>query len=433
MHSLRHCGRSQIAWFAVMAAFGGSPQLVVAQTTHAFINGRWFDGAAFRRGDRYVVDGRFATRRPSRIDRTTDLSGAFVVPPFGEAHTHNVESSGFDAASRMHLAAGVFYVKNPNGLLRLTTPLAGRINVPGALDVSFAHGGLTGSDGHPIALADRQITRGNWTTADGDGGFYWLIDDRNALDAKWPKILAGRPDFIKTYLLYSEEYATRRTDTTYRNWRGLNPALLPEIVARAHAAGLRVSTHVETASDFRTAVAAGVDEINHLPGFRPDRDNLQSFATPERYRLRDDDARKAARARVVVVTTIGGIVEVLRQIPASSDQAPLAASTLEMLRENLRRLHRHGVRIAVGSDEYERSADFEAAQLDSLNVVDHLTLLKWWTENTAATIFPNRRLGRLTSGYEASFLVLGANPLVDFANTRKITMRVKQGVVLPAP
>src|SRR5207249_5838999 len=51
-------------------------------------------------------------------------------------------------------------------------------------------------------------------------------------------------------------------------WKGLDPALLPEIVQKAHATGLRVSTHIENAADFHNALVAGVDEINHMPGFR---------------------------------------------------------------------------------------------------------------------------------------------------------------------
>lgn len=47
-----------------------------------------------------------------------------------------------------------------------------------------------------------------------------------------------------------------------------------------------------------------------------------------------------------------------------------------------------------------------------------------------ATIFPKRRVGYLKEGYEASFLVLNADPLQDFAAVQKIEMRVKQGEIL---
>ena len=57
-------------------------------------------------------------------------------------------------------------------------------------------------------------------------------------------------------------------------------------------------------------------------------------------------------------------------------------------------------------------------------------LLRIWTETTARTIFPARQLGRLQPGYEASFLSLAGNPLVDFLNVQQIQLRVKQGELL---
>ena len=431
-HRSRTGTRRLVALLLAIAGAAPLPAQVV-RGVQAYTNARWFDGTTFRLGDRYVADGVFLVERPARVDSTIDLGGAFVVPPFGEAHSHNVESTRIESVTRLHLDRGVFYVKNPNSLARYTTPLSGRINIPGGVDAIFANGGLTSNGGHPVGIAQRQIRQGSWTEADGEGGFYWIIDSRADLDAKWPRILADRPDFIKTYLLYSEQYERRRADSLFRDWRGLDPALLPDIVARAHAEGLRVSTHVESAHDFRVAVNAGVNEINHLPGFRPDRDDPSSYGDLTRYALTDDDAKRAARAGITVVTTIGGVLELLAAIPDTSARAPLARRTRDMLRENLRRLHRQGVLIAIGSDEYSRSADFEAAHLEQLGAVDNLTLLKWWTENTPVAIFPSRRLGKLAPGYEASFLVLGGNPVEDFANTRKITLRVKQGLVLPTP
>ena len=59
-----------------------------------------------------------------------------------------------------------------------------------------------------------------------------------------------------------------KDDAKYFGWKGLDPSLLKVIVQKAHAAGLRVSTHVESATDFHNALMAGVDEINHTPGFR---------------------------------------------------------------------------------------------------------------------------------------------------------------------
>lgn len=48
-------------------------------------------------------------------------------------------------------------------------------------------------------------------------------------------------------------------------------------------------------------------------------------------------------------------------------------------------------------------------------------------------IFPGRKIGRLEEGHEASFLVLGGDPLADFGNVQSIKLRVKQGVRLDHP
>jgi imidazolonepropionase-like amidohydrolase len=40
-------------------------------------------------------------------------------------------------------------------------------------------------------------------------------------------------------------------------------------------------------------------------------------------------------------------------------------------------------------------------------------------------------VGELRAGYLANFLVLGADPLADAENLHRISMRVKEGVILP--
>jgi predicted amidohydrolase YtcJ len=54
-------------------------------------------------------------------------------------------------------------------------------------------------------------------------------------------------------------------------------------------------------------------------------------------------------------------------------------------------------------------------------------MLKIWAEDTPRTVFPNRKIGRLKEGYEASFLVLGSNPIDDFEQIKNIRLRFKQG------
>ena len=399
--------------------------MVRSGRSHALVNGHWLLNGRFVDGTRYVVDGILRDHLAGRPDSIVDLGGGYVVPPFGEAHNHNIEASRrLDALIARYLRDGVFYVENPNVLPRSRTAIAGKVNVPASVDVIFANGGLTGRDGHPVEIVGRNVARGIWTDADGEGAFHWVIDSLRDLDRQWPAIIAQRPDFIKVYLLYSEDYERRRADTTYFGWRGLNPALLPDIVTRAHAAGLRVAAHIESAADFRTAVAAGVDQVAHMPGFRGDEQVHLPDATP--YVLTDDDARAAARRGVVVVTTLGGAATL---DPAGPDS--LTRRALDALhRRNLQALRRAGARLALGSDSYGDDSKAEARYLHALGVFSDAELVQLWSHDTPRAIFPAREIGRLDAGDEASFLVLACDPLTRFACTDEIRLRMKDGRLL---
>src|SRR6185503_677574 len=398
--------------------------LTAAGHNYEFANGNWFDGRKFVRRTFYSVAGVLSSKRPARVDRTFDFSGKYVVPPFGEAHNHNLDWSSderFARVNKMYLDAGIFYVKNPNSLLRSKEPTSARINLPTTVDGVLSNGGLTASGGHPIEIVTPQ--RG-FKPDDGEGGFYYDIDNAADLKQKWPIIKSGKPDFIKTYLLYSEEFAKRKDDKAYDGWKGLDPAVLPLIVNKAHRDGLRVSTHVETSADFHNAVAAGVDEINHLPGFRPDRNDIANYTNLSRYQISEADAKLAGQKKIVVVTTIGETVEATFNVK-HNERDRLAVRS--MLIQNLSLLRKHSVSIAVGSDSFRQTALAEALSLAKLQAFDNLTLLKMWCEATAATIFLKRKIGYLKDGYEANFLVLTGNPLTDFANVKTIELRIKQG------
>ena len=382
----------------------------------------------FQSGTRYVVGARLTHQRPARVDSVIDLAGRWIVPPFGEAHNHNVDystPSRTDSLVRRYLRDGVFYVKNPGNLPRGRDSLAGRVNVPTGVDVVFANGLLTATGGHPTGLYLRNRSRGAMTPADSDGGFLWILDSLPDLERKWPRILAGRPDFIKVVLVHSEEFARRRNDSAYFNWRGLDPGLVPEVVRRAHAAGLRVSAHVETAADFHAALVGGVDEISHIPGFRGD--EQVRFTEPRRYEVADTDAKLAAARGVWVVTTLGGITDFASDGPDSLRRRQADA----LFTRNLRVLRDAGVHLAIGSDAYRDDSVNEATYLATLGVFTPLELLRLWSEGTPRAIFPARRVGCLTEGCEASLLVLAADPSADFANTKRIALRMKDGRILP--
>jgi imidazolonepropionase-like amidohydrolase len=422
-----------------------------ADAVTALTNGRWFDGQSFQPRTAYSVNGTLSFTEPPRIDRVIDLSGTWVVPPFAEAHNHNIDGAVEErslAAIRRYVADGVFYVKM-QGHYPLTDRQRGRlpINRPGAPDVAFAQAFITSTGGHPSVLHEEiLLPQGYYPGIKKEelrDRVYFTIDTERELDAKWPRILAMRPDFIKTNLWYSDEFERRRNDPAFAGRKALDPRLLRLIVERAHAGGLRVSAHVVNGADFRNAVNAGVDEIVHTPAAAVpaieqrmaqvvtnalDDDAIRQIAAdlarvdprdPSTLPLRLEDARLAAQRGTVVITTMS---------PSARAPAPLLPLIRAAQSASLRTLIDSGVTLAIGSDNVSDSSVLEAEHLHSLGVVDALALLKLWTEDTPRSIFPQRRIGFLRDGYEASFLALAGNPLDDWRNIRRITLRFKQGV-----
>jgi imidazolonepropionase-like amidohydrolase len=127
---------------------------------------------------------------------------------------------------------------------------------------------------------------------------------------------------------------------------------------------------------------------------------------------------KTARRKIWIVPApiaLGGMEKAVRE------------KTDEALKHNLSLLRAAKARIAFGSERYGSTPLDDVLYLSKLGVFSNLEMLKIWTEATPQTIFPNRRIGRLREGYEASFLVTSGNPIEDFNQVKNIRMRFKQG------
>lgn len=367
--------------------------------------GKWFDGKAFVSRTVWSVGGVFRDAWDGPVEATLDLSGTFVVGPYADAHTHDL-GGGPNAEGRIRrlLEQGVFYLQNTNSVPKWAAPFKALVTRPQSVDVAWANGGLTASGGHPIQVYEAVVAHPpvpEWTKADLPDQAYVVVDDAAELERKWPGILAGSPDFLKIYLEHSEEFAARKDDPAFFGKRGLDPKLVPAIVAKAHAAGLRVVAHAKTAADARAALAGGVDELAHLPLGR----------------LTKEDAEICRRRGVVVVTT------------ALSHWDREGADADAFHRANLALLRDAGVTVVLGVDGHPPLLA-EVAKVRTYGVYDDARILRMLTEDGPRAIFPKRKIGCLAAGCEASFLALDGNPLEDFDALKRIKVRMKEGFVL---
>jgi hypothetical protein len=397
-----------------------------------FRGGNWFDGKKFKKSTFYSIHGVFSNKKPDKIDQIINLNNQFVIPPFADAHCHHFDGAyNADQQIGMYLKEGVFYAKVQTDVRSGALEIKDKFNQPNSVDVSYAHGALTHTYGHGIEIYESlalgfygdlklyeakipQIAASRIRENDA----YYIIDNTKDLENKWQKILDGKPDFIKIYLLTSEDFEEKRKNIP--NIRlgsiGLDPKLVPSIVQKAHAAGLRVSAHVDTATDYRIALNGGVDEMAHLPGYYVDfKENL------EKYLLTENDVRETVKRKVWIIPA----PIVFGEIDVNSRE-----KTDNGLRLNLGLLKKYKAKLAFGSDRYGSTPLDDVLHLQKLGVFSNLELLRIWVEDTPQTIFPNRKIGKLKEGYEATFITLTENPLTNFEAVRKVGLRFKQGKLI---
>jgi amidohydrolase family protein len=408
--SMRRCALVALG-FGLAAACETLPTRESEPATE-YRGGQWFDGERFIARTMWVAGESFVDSRPARVGAVVDLDHGFVVPPYAEGHNHWLEPTLVDAYVQTYLRDGIFYVKDHGTAPAFHDAMRPVLGGPASVDFISAHQGFTGPNGHPIeivdALAGMGILPAAWAKTHGEGDALFVVTSEHDIARAWPRLMAGKPDFVKVFLVHSDEYAARRDDPalTPKN-RGMDPALVPAIVARAHAAHLRVSAHIENAHDFHVAVAAGVDDIAHMP--------FVDKVDPERYRIDEGDLRAAAARGVSIATTLDWM------------QPDATEGQLAVVRDNFSHMRAAGNTIVIGTDQFRKTARVEADLIASRHLMSNLELLHAWCVTTPHAIFPRRKLGRLANGFEASFLVLGGDPLADFARSRDILMRVKQG------
>jgi imidazolonepropionase-like amidohydrolase len=368
-------------------------------------------------------------------------SGKWIIPGLIDAHVHFFQSGGLytrpdviDLTARVsyaeetrrvraalpetfrrYLRAGVTSVIDFGGPewnfemreLATRTPLAPRVAVAGPLLSSLARPQLDLGD-PPI----RQVTEPGAARA--------------MVRAEAPR----KPDFIKLWWPLGPGH-------TPQTWQPVAAAAVDE----AHALGLRVAVHATELEVARLALKMGADVLVHSV--------VDAEVDDEFIRL----LREGNAGYVTTLAVFGGYPRVLSHkvqlIGAEMELADpkVVATVLEPFtvpenryrgppgpaaRRNVRRIWDGGGLLAAGSDA-GNIGTFHAAglhrELEEL-VGAGLTPAEALTAATAnaARVMGRTDLGGIEPGKLADLLVLGASPLDDIRNARRIEWVVKDGV-----
>ena len=140
---------------------------------------------------------------PGQIDSTIDLKNQYVIPPFGEAHNHNLESAWMlEQRINNYLKDGVFYVKMQSSIKKRVESVKNVLEKSPTVDITFAHAPLTATGGHPIKLRESFFDRGMFkglfnskTEIEGHG--YHIINSEDDLERKWSKSSCASADTLR--------------------------------------------------------------------------------------------------------------------------------------------------------------------------------------------------------------------------------------------
>ncbi len=416
--------------------------LSLAQTTpktYHFTGGNWFDGKKFKKREFYSVNGVFTSKKPDKVDETIDLKNQFVIPPLGDAHTHNLDGIfNLEQTINNYLQEGTFYVQVLGNYAQGAIEAKPFLNKPSAIDAIYANAMLTCTYGHPFMVYEplamgiynpseaRQKISEVKKSRKAENRAYIFFDSKSDVDAKWEKYLAGKPDIVKIALLDAENYEKYYAEGNTVD-KGLSPEVAEYVVQKSHQANLRVYAHIETSNDFRLGLKIGVDGFAHVPNYGWD------AKEPLKDDLTSADLKLAAKQGVIVIPTAKrgefSAVESYQDGKIIFNQER-RAKIIERHRKLFKEMVRYGVRIVFGYDNFGQTVQPEILYFAENKLFDNRTLLKIAVEDTPTAIFPNRKIGKLKDGYEASFITLKENPLTNFEAIKNVNLRFKQGTFI---
>ncbi len=404
---------------------GGSVHASNAQRARVYENGSVWTGERFERRSVAIRAGRFIEPDEAGLEaERIDLSGRFIVPPYANAHAH---ATSPDERSNWHyLENGVFYAWNPNSVI-LGQDALGFFDRPDTLEVRISQGGITEPGGHPeklyVELLGPRLYPGR-TRDSFIGDAFHYGRDRAEIDFALDRLQEQKANFVKIYLVYSEEYARRRDNPDFYGLKGLNPVNVAYLSAAARARRLPVVAHVETVADLRLAAVSGVTIAAHVPLYRGARTQEELSL----YILTEEDAALVARSGTMLVPTYA---------LADSDSNPdpnfeeTSGRIFRAQARNIELLRAAGATFLIGTDG--SGPIFEEVEhlvrIGAFTTAQALTI----TLATARILFPDRRIGCFEAGCEADFLVLTADPSIDITALRSIDLRVKAGQELSEP
>ena len=405
---------------------GGPPSNAVTVLRPA----RVFDGTAMRTGWVVVLRGsRIESAGPATSAtipsdaQTIDLPDATLMPGLIEAHSHVLlhpynETPWNDQVAHELLAVRISRATNH---LRATLD-AGFTTIRdlGTEGAGYADVGLKQAVNQGIIPGPRMIVTTRAIVATGTyapKGYpaEWAVPqgaeeaDGDSLVRVVRDQIAKGADWIKVYGDYSAGPNGQVVATFSQQEMQL-------IVDTARSLGRPVAVHATTPEGMRRATLAGAETIEH-----------GDAGTPEVFRL-------MAQHGVALCPTLaaGDATSQYAGWKKGTDPEPAG---IQRKRESFKAAVAAGVTIAAGSDVGVFTHGDEARELEMMVTygMPALDVLKSATSVNARVLHMENQIGRIAPNLLADVIAVAGDPTSDISSLRKVTLVVKNGVVVRKP
>ncbi len=271
-----------------------------------------------------------------------------------------------------------------------------------------ASGGLVSmTAGHLDLYVPGSVPRRNSRTADGVDQVRRAVRER----------VRDGADFIK---ICTSGGVVSLGDTP--DWRNYTLGEVEAICEEAHALQRKVMAHAEGAVGVKNAIEGNVDTLEHG------------------YFIDEEDCEMMKSRNIILVPTLGisrNIVERGEELGVSSEGVEKLKEFEEHHLESVRRAHRSGVKIALGTDALATvfSHGENAFELECLVDIglSPLEAIVAGTRNAAEALGLHHETGTLEKGKLADIIIVDGDPLADikiFQHKEKIQQVVKNGQTL---
>jgi imidazolonepropionase-like amidohydrolase len=385
-----------------------------------------------------VTDGRITFVGPAGELKTPaganvqDLAGKFIMPGLINLHGHVAESDGVvqdpvkfftreevDRDLRLYASYGVTSVASlgTDQPLVYTIRSEQRSSRPSVARIFTAGRGFTVKEGFPT-------NQGNVP-----GVPYEPTTPAEAA-AQINELATHKPDVVKIWV-----------DDRFGDFKKTPIEISRPIIEGAHRNKIKVIAHIFYLDDAKQLSAAGLDAFGHSVRDKPVDNELIglmkkhgtwviptlfreaatfAFAEPDRF-LKDPFFTRGVSPRMQKVLASPEYQKAL----TGDKYFPNYPRYLKTAQENLKRLADAGLNIGFGSDtgvltRFEGFGEHWELQLMVESGLTPAQVITAATKSSAEFLGQQRDLGTLERGKWADMIVLGADPLADIKNSRKI-------------